>query len=123
MLKEIEKAVEALKVIPREYRALVLAEADGKTHKKPGPPKGWKKKTAAAAPAKAAKKAAPKAAPVKAAPHAKAKKPTAPVKVSRERLEKLAKLKARAKAATAGTKAAKRFPPSVTGLDQPVSIA
>jgi hypothetical protein len=86
VLRQIEKAVEALKAVPSQYHSLVLEEASGKGRKKPGPKAGSKRKPGA-------KKPGPK-------PGSKKKKgPEGPVKVDKTKLEKLAKLKA-AKAAS-----------------------
>lgn len=91
MLREIEKAVEALKAVPQEFHALVVVEASGKTGgKKRGPKPGSKRKPGA-------KKPGPKP---KGKPGPKPKsKPTPgvdlPVKVDKEKLAKLKKLQAK----------------------------
>lgn len=93
MLREIEKAVEALKAVPAEYHDLVVAEAQGKGKKKgpkvytmrakPGPKPGPK-------PATERKKPGPKPGFKKAK---KVEPDNVPVKVDPAKLEKLKKLK------------------------------
>jgi len=99
VLKEIERAVEALKQVPAEYHSLVMDEAAGKGKKKPGPKPGFKKQgKAKAQPAPAAqpkKKPGPKPGfKKKAAAKAKAVEgENLPVKVTTATAEKLEKLR------------------------------
>lgn len=82
MIKDILAAIEALRIVPAEFRKIVLTEVEGK--RKPGPPPGYK----------ARKKPGPK-------PGFKKKKAAAvaeatPTKVvDKDKLAKLAKLKAK----------------------------
>lgn len=91
MLKEIQKAIDALKLVPAEYIGLVVTEAGGGA-KKRGPKPGSKRKPGA-------KKPGPKPgakAKGKPGPKPKSKAEDMPVKLSTEKAAKLKVLREKA---------------------------